>query len=327
VQPLSRLFRDHRETKTDRALTINEVSGIPDTALRAVFAAAEIAPPTTVFADRNGVANCPTVSVASFATPPSLEVSCIPKAFLSFGSMPQLLIGSSSTTDSRCGNTDPISNWGHAPEGQEGFRNAAYLQRGGVAKEATDTVGQFAHRSCQRRRLWAGLFRRLQIRLVAPCQGYLKLHFIVSARSVCLPVVSEQTRKRLHKALGPNWANLARRGDQARAKMDQFSGAMAKMPQSVQLDFIHRVESGMKQPTPELQQAADTMRQLLDERWKEVNALGKLDAYVDDYFPHFWKDPGPSGKGESSPCLGLRNSGRSAPCRQCRTAWRHIWSL
>lgn len=183
-------------------------------------------------------------------------------------------------------------------------------KEGGLAKETTDTVGQLATPFLSAKTAVGGAISAAGNSARSAVSGIPETSFIVSARSVISPGGLGTDAKEAAQSIRANWAQLARRGDQARAKMDQFSGAMAKMPQSVQLDFIHRVENGLKQPTPELQQAADTMRGLLDDRWREVNALGKLDAYIDDYFPHFWKDAdtsgkmGASGKGGVKPLLG-----------------------
>lgn len=58
--------------------------------------------------------------------------------------------------------------------------------------------------------------------------------------------------------------------------------------------FIDRIENGNPQPTPELQDMADTFRQMLDDRRKQIQALGtgKLDSFLTGYFPHIWERPG-----------------------------------
>jgi len=59
------------------------------------------------------------------------------------------------------------------------------------------------------------------------------------------------------------------------------------------LPFIYDMEAGRPQPTPELQQIADIMRKMLDDERKNVQALGKgkLEHFIDNYFPHIWEDP------------------------------------
>lgn len=56
--------------------------------------------------------------------------------------------------------------------------------------------------------------------------------------------------------------------------------------------FIHRVEAGEAQPTPELQKAHEVARTLLDEGRHELQALGRLqNGFYENYFPHLWKNP------------------------------------
>ena len=71
-----------------------------------------------------------------------------------------------------------------------------------------------------------------------------------------------------------------------------------KMPLANRYDFIDGVETGQRQATPELNQAAQAMRTMLDEARDRVQALGtgKLDTFIQDYFPHIWKDPNAAAK-------------------------------
>lgn len=71
----------------------------------------------------------------------------------------------------------------------------------------------------------------------------------------------------------------------------------ARLPKEEQLAFIDRMETGEPQPTPELQRFADAFRQGLDSARAAVQALGtgKLRDWIDNYFPHIWKDPKKAG--------------------------------
>ncbi len=57
--------------------------------------------------------------------------------------------------------------------------------------------------------------------------------------------------------------------------------------------FMMKVEHGVAQPSPELQSIADALRTLLDSARSDVQALGtgKLESFIENYFPHIWKDP------------------------------------
>jgi len=86
---------------------------------------------------------------------------------------------------------------------------------------------------------------------------------------------------------------LAQRIDRADTALNDASKTLMKLSPGERLDFIDRVETGADQPTPELQAAHHGMREILDTKREEIQALGtgKLDHFIEDYFPHIWKDP------------------------------------
>ena len=90
-----------------------------------------------------------------------------------------------------------------------------------------------------------------------------------------------------------NAGEMARKGDIAEAALKGAGKELMKLPEQQRWDFVNRVENGLKQPNPEMQATADVMRKLLDDRRAEVQALGtgKLQTYIEDYFPHIWEDP------------------------------------
>lgn len=90
-----------------------------------------------------------------------------------------------------------------------------------------------------------------------------------------------------------NVGEMVRKGDVAAKAMENAGKLLMKLPEADRWAFIDRVETGGSQPTPELQAIHDAMRQLLDDRRAEVQALGtgKLQTYIQDYFPHIWEDP------------------------------------
>jgi hypothetical protein len=54
---------------------------------------------------------------------------------------------------------------------------------------------------------------------------------------------------------------------------------------------VRRIEAGGPQPTGTAGQAAQAMRTALDEARANVQRYGKLQHFVEDYFPHIWEDP------------------------------------
>jgi len=57
--------------------------------------------------------------------------------------------------------------------------------------------------------------------------------------------------------------------------------------------FIDGIETGTRQATPQLDRLAGAMRKELDGVRDEIRALGtgRLEHYIEDYFPHMWADP------------------------------------
>lgn len=90
----------------------------------------------------------------------------------------------------------------------------------------------------------------------------------------------------------PYLGELAHMKAQAQEHLEQFARAIGKLSPQDQLDMIHAIETGQRQPIAALQPAADAMRQMLDFWRDQVRALGDgyLENYIENYFPHFWQD-------------------------------------
>jgi hypothetical protein len=88
-------------------------------------------------------------------------------------------------------------------------------------------------------------------------------------------------------------SDLARRTDRAEFALRSARKLFASRDAGLNHDFMDRIERGQNQPSIEEQSIARTMRDMLDERRKQVQALGtgKLRGYYEHYFPHIWKDP------------------------------------
>ncbi len=87
--------------------------------------------------------------------------------------------------------------------------------------------------------------------------------------------------------------HIDRAGAIARQQLGALAAHIDQAPVAAQLDFIHRIETGASQANAAWQPLADGMRKLLDERRDQIRALGKgkLERFIEDYFPHIWKDP------------------------------------
>lgn len=99
---------------------------------------------------------------------------------------------------------------------------------------------------------------------------------------------SEQTGQIATVFLG----KLAQDRYQAQEHLQQFTRAINKMSPSQHLEMIDNIETGRPQSDPALQPIANAMRKLLDD-WRDVvrgMGTGALENWIENYFPHIWKD-------------------------------------
>lgn len=87
-------------------------------------------------------------------------------------------------------------------------------------------------------------------------------------------------------------AEQARKSDVAEHALRTAERYFDAQPSAKRLEFIHNIETGRGQVDRRLQKAADTLRAMLDQRVKDVRALGtgKLQNVIENYFPHIWED-------------------------------------
>lgn len=100
--------------------------------------------------------------------------------------------------------------------------------------------------------------------------------------------VAEDTALNMRQHLAE--ADLA--NQQARAKLKPFSKHFSPEEMDKFLEFTKAFEQGGKQPTPELQDAADAISQEFARARGRVRELpgDKLQDYIENYFPHLWAD-------------------------------------
>lgn len=94
-----------------------------------------------------------------------------------------------------------------------------------------------------------------------------------------------------------NAAELAMKKERVYAALKSASKIFDKLPKEISYKFIDHLESGQKQNAGNLQPIADQLRKLLDGRREEIRAMGtgKLEHFIEDYFPHIWQDPKKAG--------------------------------
>jgi hypothetical protein len=85
----------------------------------------------------------------------------------------------------------------------------------------------------------------------------------------------------------------ARRADIAEEALKDSRKTLMKLPVNDRWAAVDKIEAGEPLADPKLQMFADTTREILDTKRKEIQALGtgKLEHFIEDYFPHLWKDP------------------------------------
>lgn len=64
-----------------------------------------------------------------------------------------------------------------------------------------------------------------------------------------------------------------------------------KAEEADRLAYMLRLELGHQQPTPELRENALRHRKILDAAFREEAEYGSQSQYLEEYFPHLWKDP------------------------------------
>lgn len=96
------------------------------------------------------------------------------------------------------------------------------------------------------------------------------------------PLAAAITREQLGK--------MARSFDKAEAALGKAHTLFEGQSVANNIDFIDKMERGQPQANPELQGIAMQLRDLLDSKRSEVQALGsgKLKNFIENYFPHIW---------------------------------------
>lgn len=112
-------------------------------------------------------------------------------------------------------------------------------------------------------------------------------------QSMLAPQTRGEQARQMQGIAREHGAELAQRGDRALEALKSARKYFDRQKPADNFDFIDRMEGGDKQSDPQLQMAADKIRAMLDGRRQEVQALGKgkLEHFIQDYFPHIWKDP------------------------------------
>jgi hypothetical protein len=112
-------------------------------------------------------------------------------------------------------------------------------------------------------------------------------------RSVFAPTSRGPQAKQMAGIAREHGAEMAQRSDRAEMALRKARRFFDGQSVENNMAFIHRMESGTRQPTSALERFAATIRDLLNTRRDEIRAMGtgKLHDFIQNYFPHIWKDP------------------------------------
>ncbi len=88
-------------------------------------------------------------------------------------------------------------------------------------------------------------------------------------------------------------AKLAQRSEVAYYQAREMLKTFRKLPPKVGLQFVFDMEEGARQPNEKLQKVADRLHEMLNDRWEQVLATGKMsaDSFKENYFPHLFIHP------------------------------------
>jgi len=114
------------------------------------------------------------------------------------------------------------------------------------------------------------------------------------------------TKAILRKAMGARKRNEANAYHASKNRMDWFD----RQADEFNTQFMSQIERGAENiKNPKLRAVAQDYRRRLDRAWADsfVESGGKQ-AYIEDYFPHLWKDPGRAKKFFNSAYSGLYKS-------------------
>lgn len=100
------------------------------------------------------------------------------------------------------------------------------------------------------------------------------------------------------QTLRENLGIMARSHDKLEASLNKSRDMFENLKKDPSLDFIYRMEEGKEQDNKNLQKIAFTLRNMLDSKRDEVIGLGtgKLENWIENYFPHVWENPNNVGK-------------------------------
>jgi hypothetical protein len=93
------------------------------------------------------------------------------------------------------------------------------------------------------------------------------------------------------RILRAHLGEFAHRTTQVSEALKTARTTLDQLPRESRLRFIDDIEHGRPAADAKLQPVQEALRAILDDRRRQVQAHGRLDDFIQNYFPHIWKDP------------------------------------
>jgi GGDEF domain-containing protein len=117
--------------------------------------------------------------------------------------------------------------------------------------------------------------------------------FSLSLRRIADPENISSSSKATALVARESLGELAQASEEALKNLERYAKQFDLLSHSDRMEFIYAIEEGQEQPNQAHQPAADAMRKLMDDWRDKIRDLGigALDNFIENYFPHVWKDP------------------------------------
>jgi hypothetical protein len=79
--------------------------------------------------------------------------------------------------------------------------------------------------------------------------------------------------------------------EKAYNKFKAFDEAFQKVPEPKRLEYIDAIEGGKSTGNVTADQAFAVMRSIREPLWKKIQEMKGTEAFIENYFPHFWEQP------------------------------------
>ena len=112
-------------------------------------------------------------------------------------------------------------------------------------------------------------------------------------QEVFAPATIDQYARMTAEIIREKTANAVRAWDRMEVALAQGKNLLEKLSKDDKVDFMDRMEKGSGQYDSDRQKIADALEKELSTRRDAVRRLGtgKLEKFIEHYFPHIWKDP------------------------------------